>query len=245
MKVVIMKDHIGEQIKQYSKKMSKSLTFLGITAIGVPALFLPFNLWMIAIILFVIGVSYFGYKLNEYSQKKIIFMEGRKGELIVRNALQSELSDDYTAFVGVPVKNGDIDCLITGPTGVFALEIKNHKGDIVYSEDGWKHYKTGIKGGVYQGNLKNPEKQLFQAMHSLKDKLKQYNADVYIKGVVVFSNPATNLVIEKQPQNFEICRVDDLVDVIKNNNHKLSKEKIDQIHNALSVIQKEQEKVEA
>jgi len=242
MRVVIIKDHTGEQIQQYRQEMLQALIRLGIFAIGMPALLLLFNLWTIAFIMFVFGLLYFGCKLVYYNQKRIIFEAGREGELTVRNVLQSELPDDYVAFVGVPVENGDVDCFVIGPTGAFAIEVKNHKGDVIYSEDGWKQYKTGIGGGVYQGNLKNPEKQLFQAIHSLKNRLKQYNADIYVKGIVVFSNPAANLVIEKRPRNFEICKIDDLVDVIKNNNYKLSREKIDRVCNALLAIQKGREK---
>jgi hypothetical protein len=55
------------------------------------------------------------------------FSAGIKAEQKVRKAL-SRLDDSYTVFHNFPIhRRGDIDFVVVGPTGVFAVEVKRRK----------------------------------------------------------------------------------------------------------------------
>jgi len=234
MKAVVLTDNTKEQILKGKSQISQSAIIASISIIVGIVAFL-FELYFIVIFAFV-GAVWGLSKLQQSSDVIDIYSIGREGEKIVRQVLSENLSDDYTVFVGVPVRNGDIDCVVVGPTGVFAIEIKHHKGQIQYNGGGWRQIKIGHGGTAYFGSLKDPEKQLFTAMFDLKDYLKQKSVDVFIKGVVTFTHPETELFIEKQPENFEICKVDTLPEIIKNGKNKLSKNKISLIENAISSL---------
>jgi len=113
--------------------------------------------------------------------------------------------------------------------GVFAIEIKNHKGTIIYSENGWKQIKTGQGGTQYQGNLANPGKQLLTNMHKFKTFLAENNIHVWIQPVLVFTNPETNIVLEKDPTPIIVCKVEDILDIINNSGKTIQQELINKI----------------
>lgn len=45
-------------------------------------------------------------------EEKNIFLAGKEGQDKVKETLEQSLDDNYVALFGVPVKNGDIDCLL-------------------------------------------------------------------------------------------------------------------------------------
>lgn len=157
------------------------------------------------------------------------FNHGLQGEKTLQQVLQ-KLPDDYVAMYNVPVNgSGDIDCLLVGPRGVFAIEVKSHKGIITYSENGWTQIKIGRRGTPYRGNLKDPRKQLLTTMHKFKDFLQKNGVNVWIQPVIVFTNPETNLILEKDPKPAIVCKVEHLLDVISSSNKHLSSRVIDKI----------------
>ncbi|MEM3335618.1 MAG: nuclease-related domain-containing protein [Thermoplasmata archaeon] len=231
MEIIVLTDNIKEQLLKSKQNMKNSFIIILITLGG-------------SLLFFLTPIYYLGYfgiliviwQLNEiFKNSKIIniYNYGKEGEKYIKQLLKNNLSDEYIGFFGVPVKNGDIDCLVIGPTGAYAIEVKNHRGHIEYDEDGWRQIKVGLGGTTYEGTLKNPEKQILTSIHYLKDFLKQKNMDIYIRGVIVFTNPESNVFIKKQPANFDICSIDTLVEHIKNGKGKLSQEKINMIKNIL------------
>ena len=117
--------------------------------------------------------------------------------------------------------------------GVFAIEIKNHKGIIIYSENGWKQIKTGQGGSQYQGKLANPGKQLLTNMHKFKTFLAENNIHVWIQPVLVFTNPEADIVLEKDPTPIIVCKVEDILRVINNSGKTIQQELINKIYDLL------------
>lgn len=90
------------------------------------------------------GALFFLRKCRQYKH-------GFEGENQVTKTLSSTLNDEYYLINDVQLpdgKNGNIDHVVLGPTGIFAIETKNQGGKIECNGDVW----NGVMG-------KNPSKQ--------------------------------------------------------------------------------------
>ena len=126
---------------------------------------------------------------NNHLKKKSIFEIGLKGENALREHLREILTDEHTVLYNVPAEKGDIDCIIIGPDGLYAIEAKNHKGAITYADSSWKQVKRSRNGSFHTGSLKNPSFQLIGNIKWLKGYLARYNIKAWINGLIVFTNP--------------------------------------------------------
>lgn len=115
-----------------------------------------------------IGLGFMVSAANESNSKRS-FVVGMQGEHTLREYLRPRLSDKYAAFYNVPTGYGDIDCVVAGNTGIYALEVKNHKGIIRFRDGEWSQIKVGAGGTAYKGSLKNPSKQLVGGIMRLKE----------------------------------------------------------------------------
>lgn len=145
--------------------------------------------------------------------KKAIYGYGEEGERFLQQALRSILDDRYIAFWGFPrARGGDVDAVIIGPSGVYAMEAKHHNGDIHYTEErGWRQVKTGRRGTAYYGdNFGNPGAQTMGGLHDLKKFLEQKNIKTFIQGVLVFTNSEARLNLERDTKPLSVYRIEDL-----------------------------------
>ncbi|MCX5814434.1 MAG: nuclease-related domain-containing protein [Proteobacteria bacterium] len=136
---------------------------------------------------------------NNHLRKRSICKTGIEGEDTLRTYLKNILSDEYTALYNVPVEHGDIDCLVIGPKGLYAIEVKNHRGIITYTNNTWRQIKRGRGGNSYIGKLNNPSMQLIQNIKWLKGYLGRYDIKPWINGLIVFTHPEVILSIDNLP----------------------------------------------
>lgn len=113
------------------------------------------------------------------------YNRGRIGEYKIKDEL-ANLSEDYSVFEDVILNSnrGNIDYVIVGPSGVYALEVKSHSGNI------------GFNGTELTNNGKPFEKDFLKQAKSealqVHDFLKvNSNIDIYVKPVIVFSGYAS------------------------------------------------------
>ncbi|MGD0232135.1 MAG: nuclease-related domain-containing protein [Syntrophorhabdales bacterium] len=123
---------------------------------------------------------------------------GIRGEQALRaHLLSSGLNDEHTAYYNLPLndngKASDIDCILVGPSGLFVLEVKHHKGLILHRNGVWARIKAGRRGTLYQGQLGDPSGQLHRNIRKLKELL---GKDLWFNGAVVFTNPRAVLDVE-------------------------------------------------
>lgn len=124
----------------------------------------------ILLIFFAVFIFLRFFKLNNSLNKN---ERGSDAEKEVSKIL-GELSDRYTIFHNVLIKPGlDIDLVLVGPKGVFAIEVKSHKN---INSDSWKKFIN----------------QAFAEAKSLKEYLKQNQIDVYVQSVLVYSRVKIN-----------------------------------------------------
>lgn len=244
MKVYRISDPVGAKITEIEREGNRRKKLISVLLYTAGAFFLlgfwKDFLFTVSIIFFFIWLFLHLFNLDKTETEKHIYSTGKEGESRLIEFLRNALPDDYVAFTGVPVKNGDIDCLIVGPNGIFALEVKNHRGVIIFNGETWKQVKTGKRGGIYEGIINNPGKQILSAIRFLKEEMKTEGlGNLYIRGIVVFTNDDVNLQIEKYPTTFDVCKLADLPALIKNrkenNNQELYKRVIDYLKKRMQV----------
>lgn len=110
------------------------------------------------------------------------------------------LPDDYTVFnqVVVPLNNAscEIDFVVVGPSGVFAIEVKHQRGTVSGAERDaqWKRVKTShYQGNAYEAPIRNPVSQIKRAIHALKKHLVEHGTGTWVQGIVVFTHPDCEL----------------------------------------------------
>lgn len=115
------------------------------------------------------------------------YQKGLCGERSIMKILSS-LDDSYTVFndVTLPGTGGNIDHILVGPGGVFAIETKNYSGCIACSGDAWARKK----GETWVTMNRSPSKQAKYNASMVKNFLRRYRIEEWVTPVVVFVDPA-------------------------------------------------------
>ena len=122
--------------------------------------------------------------MDSHQKKSGRYFRGWTGELSIQQELR-KLPDTYSVFPDIKLnKNtGNIDFVVVGPTGVFALEVKSHSGNINY-RDG----ELVNNGRPFEKDFLRQAKGAALQIHDfLQDRLR---AEIFVKPVLVFSGYA-------------------------------------------------------
>ena len=87
------------------------------------------------------------------TREETLLEVGREGEQRVAALLGRMLGDEWMLLTGYCNPRGEIDQILVGPLGVFALEIKNLSGQIHCQGDVWWRDKYDSRGRIVQTNL--------------------------------------------------------------------------------------------
>jgi Nuclease-related domain len=229
----------GEQAKKSLKKglpiLMSSYVFLLLTGLDyLPTYMILGKVTPVAD--FLAGIT-FMYGLMQFFIPYQHWRSGLSGERRVEKNLSDKLSDEYSMYNDILLKDGqrsgNIDHIVVGPTGIFVVETKNNQGAIIYDRYGWKG----------MGENKNPIFQVNKNMFRVKDVLKNCEVftdkSLYLKSVVVFSNPKANLNITSEPDygcivhQIKSAADPSLADLIKNEPARFSDEEIEEIKQCL------------
>jgi hypothetical protein len=74
-------------------------------------------------------------RIDRYERERMNWRKGTLGEHSVLAILES-LSDRYFVLNDVRTANGNLDHIVVGPTGLFAIETKNWRGSVTVNEQG-------------------------------------------------------------------------------------------------------------
>ena len=138
---------------------------------------------------------------NFYLQKAFKLFSGARGESSAKKYL-GKLPSDYCVFSNFHLqyegKECEIDLLVIGSNGIFAVEVKNHKGKISGEADAayWEQKKTGRKGGVYTAKMKNPIKQVKRSVYILSRSLEENQVRCWITPMVFLTNQPSGVDVE-------------------------------------------------
>jgi len=188
MKEIYMSHHLSDTLAGHNR----AIWVIGIITVAAAGTCIVLNIPAMIIIPVIAGAI----MVNNRMIKRSICKVGLEGEERLRTYLRNILTDEYTALHNVPVEHGDIDCIIIGPKGLYAIEAKHHRGSITYTDNTWRQIKIGRKGGTYTGELKNPSGQLMQNIRWLRRYLSNRGITTWINGLIIFTHPEAELSIE-------------------------------------------------
>lgn len=142
---------------------------------------------------------------------------GIQGENLLKTRLKQMFSDEYIGLFNLPLpRGGDIDCFLVGPTGAYLFDVKHHKGYILYCNGKWDQTKVGRKGKVYEvDNIKDPSSQVRRGIFEVKRLLREKGINLWIEGVVVFTNPHVE-VFSENIEGIKVVKIDKLESVFLN-----------------------------
>ena len=133
-------------------------------------------------------------------QQEVIWAQGSQGERRVVDHLGLVLRDEWTLLVGYKNSKGEIDGILVGPKGVWAMEIKylNCMVNIVGDEwfrDNYDNYGNRVKSNIpiKDGAGRSPSKQLNEPAYMLLERLRQVTGLQGIGRVVVLSHEKSRI----------------------------------------------------
>ena len=106
----------------------------------------------LSVFMAVVGVLFLARAIRKTKELKVI-KRGEQGELIVAQAIERDLlPNGYVVFHDVQLKDGNrrfnVDHLLVGPNGVFAIETKNYskpkRGEVKVTYDGKRVRWNGV-----------------------------------------------------------------------------------------------------
>lgn len=183
------------RLRQEAKAVWKRLLAVGIPLLGLMAFVNIVFAWFGMIVLIM---------LWRRGEKHMQGADGEDMALGVPKAYAGSLvglSDDYSIFNQVIVPNGEsfreIDFVVVGPNGIFAIEVKHHRGEIRGSEADkvWRQKKHSQAGNLYEQDMRNPVAQIKSAIMPLKHYLASHGVNNWIQGIVVFTHTECLLAI--------------------------------------------------
>lgn len=76
-----------------------------------------------------------------YVRQADLYWQGMTGERYVRDEIEPIIKDGYHLLCSFPGEKFDIDCVVVGPTGVYAIEVKNPSK---FASDDWVVFEGGM-----------------------------------------------------------------------------------------------------
>lgn len=195
------KTYLDKKISKYNLTIIVGAILLVIGIVGY-----IFSGLLFVLVIFGLLIMIFGYN------KGLSWKKGAKGENLVAKSLNT-LPKDYFVFndVNLPDGRGNIDHVVVGPKGIFAIETKNLSGSFIVEDDIW-YYHRGTRATKSKSQ---PGKQIKRNAMILSNHLKANGintSDLWINSIVAFYNP--NLSIKKYPKYYKILHPSKIPDFI-------------------------------
>lgn len=124
---------------------------------------------------------------------------GVRGEQHVAVTLDAELDDGWVLVKGYRNRRGEIDYLLLGPGGLFAVEVKYVNGTFRITRDRWRYVKYDNYGNpVEEGEVRDrrgrpPNAQLTEPLLLLEQFLAKRGQPVRLRPVVLLNHPKAKI----------------------------------------------------
>lgn len=137
---------------------------------------------------------------RETTDQEAILTAGVQGEQLVANEAGRALSDDWILLRGYQNSGGEIDHLLLGPGGLFAIEVKHRNATVHIDGDEWRFEKYDRFGNlVEQGRIadrggRSPSRQVNDSADTLQRFLDtRCHQRVAIQRIVLLTHPRSEL----------------------------------------------------
>jgi hypothetical protein len=136
-------------------------------------------------------------------EEKII--AGIAGEQLVATELGRALDDEWTLLRGYRNRRGEIDHLLLGPRGLFAIEVKNLNATVHVDGDRWRADKYDNYGNLVEQRPltdrmgRSPSVQLNEPAEDLERFLAQRGQPAEVRRVVILAHRRSRLGTVRNP----------------------------------------------
>jgi hypothetical protein len=134
------------------------------------------------------------------ADQEAILAAGMQGEQLVANELGRALGDDWVLLRGYKNSSGEIDHLLLGPGGLFAIEVKHRNATVYINRDEWRFEKYDRFGNlVEEGRItdrggRSPSRQVNDSADTLQGFLNtRCQRRVVIQRIVLLTHPRSAL----------------------------------------------------
>jgi len=120
---------------------------------------------------------------------------GQEGEERTVQLIVQALDGNWHLFrnISLPGRNkADLDIILVGPPGVWALEVKNFRGEYRNIGETWE-WRNGKK---WKATSKNPSRQARNSAGRLGNFLKADNVNIFVNPAVIWANQDHPLMVE-------------------------------------------------
>ena len=137
---------------------------------------------VICLIAAILTWVWFNRRLEALAKERDQLRQGETAEIAIARQLAS-LPDTYFIIHGLSTRSGDLDHIVVGPTGVFAIDTKSWKGTVT----------TDGKGELLLNGSPTEKPEINNSVRrvmGIKDRVKALSPelDPYIKAVFVFTS---------------------------------------------------------
>lgn len=155
---------------------------------------------------------------------------GHDAEQRVEADLGRALGSDWTLFRGYRNRRGEIDGLLLGPTGLFAIEVKYHNATVYIHGDHWSSEKYDNYGNLVRArapmhdqgdNRRSPSQQLTQPAAELAQWLGKHGLAVTPACVVLLTHPSARIGAMRSPTVRVVTSAADLLGVVRKSSPRL------------------------
>jgi hypothetical protein len=155
-----------------------------------------------------------------------VYKGGWEGEKQVTKLLSSTLSDDYYLMNGVHFRGGgDIDHIVLGLNGVFAVETKNWRGTISCDGDTWQRRGKRITSSPSEQAKKNAAR-----IRRVLEASGKVPFSVWVEAIVVFTNNHVDLhTCNSTVPILRLHQLTNYIITLKNRNHTYTTQQLQQI----------------
>ncbi len=146
-------------------------------------------LWWVSLILLLAWIGLFKLLFILIDRSRTGFfsaLNGQDGEMVVRRIL-AQLPNEYIVFHGLKFReNCDVDFVVVGPTGVFAIDAKSYKGSIGYDGD-----ELARDGSRLEKNILSQVMSEAVDVHAFL--LSELKEEYFVKPIIVFSSHSARI----------------------------------------------------
>lgn len=233
MRVITFEDHVANQLARASFERQRYIfrwttALLGLlTALGLALMLLmewsSAGVWLSAALTLLSAAILAAYEWQYRRQQGLrnTLRAGLRGQHNTVEML-SLLNDNYYLInnLKLPGRADDVDHLVVGPNGIFAIETKNHRGRIFFEDGQWFQSKNSRAGRPQpKEGIRDPARQLKRNVDYLRacinetDPALSRRVRLWIEGAVAFTHPAVSLDLAPEVQSrlpFPVLRARDL-----------------------------------
>lgn len=218
MHVINLEDYVAQELDRVTFLQQRrrwgwsALTLALLTCATVTLTLLTHRLgWLAAVLSSATALSggafaHYERAFRRHDRLRAQLRAGLRGQRFVARVL-SCLDDSFYLVnnLKMPGRADDVDHVVVGPNGLFALETKHHRGRIFWQDGQWYQSKMS-RNGILQPDepMRDPVAQLKRNVDYLRscinatDRVLSQRTGLWIEGAVVFTHPAASLDIPEE-----------------------------------------------